>query len=437
MYRAERPLHSQTGSAVRQAIQSGELSVIDVVDANLTRLEEREPDIQAWTIVDAERARTRAATIKPDLPLSGFTFGVKDVIDTRFLPTGYGSPIYKDFLPEADAACVQRMEDAGAIMLGKTVTCEFATYFPGKTRNPYGFDHTPGGSSSGSAAAVADGHASVAFGTQTAGSIIRPAGFCGVLGFKPSYGRYAIQGMKPLALSLDTLGLFARGFEDLLAVDGVLADDVQDIGEHLCEDVAVLRLPWDDRMEPAMRRSFDGAVKRLLTSGFTIREISAPAWFGDVEGAQADIMAHEASYYLATEASDHWDQISPKLQALIGNGRHLSPDAVQSARRVVRKVRRWAEQMLADVGAFLLPSAFGAAPKGLEGTGDPVYCRPWTAAGLPTVGFPIGFDEGGLPLGAQLVGPGGGDRALIRFAAHLAEAVRDGERTFKPCEGDW
>ena len=388
------------------------------VEASLARIAVRDPAVQAWAWLDAAGARAAALASDAALPLDGLTLGVKDVIDVAGLPTAHGSPVFADTIAGTDAAAVARLRAAGAIVLGKTVTAEFATYSPGATVNPHRPGHTPGGSSSGSAAAVADRQCDIALGTQTAGSMIRPASFCGVLGFKPSFGRYPLDGVLSTAPSLDTLGVFARSLDVIVRVDAVLAAMPVVATDHAAPIVGLCRADME-AAAPTMRDALDAFVAALRKTGVRVVERSWQRPFTQLAKAQALIHRHEAWQALGHLRCKHADRVSAVFRDFIDAGARDTLDDYAAARAVQRACRANAATLFDSVDVLLTPGAPGPAPAGLASTGDPVFQRAWTALGVPCLGFPAAWTAEGLPLGLQLVGRPGGDRALLAAAATI------------------
>lgn len=415
-------------SDAARGIAAGSFTSEALAQACLARIAAREEQVGAWIYLDPEqalaeaRARDREA---PRGPLHGVPIGLKDIIDTAQMPTGYGSPIYDGFRPAHDAHCVEQLRAAGAVILGKTVTAEFATYHPGKTANPRGLGHTPGGSSSGSAAAVADFHAPCALGTQTAGSIIRPASFCGVIGYKPSYDAFDYRGLHPLAPSLDTLGLFVRSFADLAPLRQALSLTppavIADAAGQRAPRIGFCRTGQWLRADPAMRSALEACAHDLARAGAEVVEIDLAPAFSDLVAAQTLIFAAEAARGLEREWREHAALLSPELSALLDQGRRYSPDMEAHAHQLARHCRAELAAIFATVDVLLTPSCIGEAPAGLGNTGDPLFNRIWTMLHVPCLTYPIGTGPLGLPLGAQVVGAHGADDALIAHASWMQQ----------------
>ena len=390
-----------------------ELSAEELVRQCLARIGEREPAVQAWEVLDAEGALGEARRIDAlrERPLlCGVPVGIKDLIDTADLPTAYGSPPHRGHRPVRDAACVRALREAGAIVLGKTVTTEFAVYSPGKTRNPHDPSRTPGGSSSGSAAAVADGMVPFALGTQTAGSVIRPASFCGAIGWKPSFGTVSLEGVHPLAPSLDTLGFFVRALEDVPLVLAALTG-AQLRPARPPRRFGLCRTELWDRAELATRNLVEDAAHRLARAGAEVVDVELPAGLAD---AQIAIMGAEAAVALRDEPPEG---LSPRLREFLEAGRAVSPDRLRAARELARSAA------FPTVDAILTAAAVGEAPVGLAATGDPALSRIWTLLGTPCVSLPLLRGPAGLPVGLQLVAARGADDRLLAAAAFAAEKL--------------
>ena len=416
-----------SATEARKRIGARELTATALAEAYLARIAKRDGAISAWQFLDRDlvmlQARDRDSR-PPTGALHGVPLAMKDIIDTEDMPTEYGSPIYRGHVSSRDAVCVATLRAAGAIILGKTVTTEFATFSPGKTRHPHNWAHTPGGSSSGSAAAVGDWHVPVAFGTQTAGSILRPAAYCGVIGYKPTYGRFNYDGIKLTSFSLDTLGFMSNYFEDLHLISGVLTG----LGRATSSEVAgkaprigICRTPWWDRGSEEMHRVFEETVTKLGRSGAKVSEVALPPFFDGAVDAQHIIMTFENAICLRREYEHHRTQLTPRLLAIIEEGRSRTPSQVQDARVLARKCRAHIEGLFAGLDVVIAPSAPGTAPHGIDATGDPIYQRMWTCLGNPCVGWRTGSGSNGLALGVQAIGA---DDSLIDFSAWMASHTR-------------
>jgi amidase len=422
-------LRSLSAREAAQRIAERQLTAEALVTACLDRIEAREPVVGAWQYLDREAAlaaaRRRDAE-PPRGPLHGIPIAVKDLIDTADMPTAYGSPIYRGHRPAADASCVALARAAGAVVLGKTVTTEFATFTPGKTANPRNPAHTPGGSSSGSAAAVTDGMVPLGFGTQTAGSVIRPGAYCGCIAYKPSFGLINRAGVKPLADSLDTIGVFARSAEDAAFFVGVLAE--RPALRHLelpqrPPRIGVCRTPVWEQAEPATAAALDAARAALERAGAAVAEIPiAPEHEGLTE-AQDTIMWFETVRALAHERIEHSAELSPRLAQLIDAGMAIGADVYDRAVERAAAARAGLAAFFGECDAVVVPAAPGEAPVGLGNTGDPVFSRMWTLLGVPCAAVPARWGENGLPTAVQLVGRSRDDARLMACAAFLERAL--------------
>lgn len=402
-------------TTVAAAIRTGDVSSAEVVGACLDRIAERDGEVHAWAHVDPERAmaeaRRRDATPAHGA-LHGVPVGIKDLIDTADAPTAYGSPIHAGRRPERDAVCVARLRAAGAVVLGKTVTTEFALFHPGPTANPHDPARTPGGSSSGSAAAVADHMVPVAVGTQTAGSIVRPASFCGIYGYKPTFGAIPTDGVRAIGPSLDTLGPLARTVDDLAVTAAVMgASDGVVAPPGRTPSIAFTRT-WEwERADAATRDAIVGLVARL-----GLPEVELPPAFADLVDAQTTIMDAEAAAALAPEQQHHPEQLSDQLRAMLARGGAVDADAVRRAHAHTARCRTLLPSVFSDHDVLLVPSVVGEAPEGLDATGDPLFCRIWTLLGTPAVGIPGLRGPHGMPLGVQVVADLDGDAAALAAA---------------------
>jgi Asp-tRNA(Asn)/Glu-tRNA(Gln) amidotransferase A subunit family amidase len=420
-------LNRLSASELAAALKRHELRAIDVTEHCLERIAARESVIHAWISLDPAHAREQALALDAGPirgPLHGVPIGVKDIIDTADFGTQYGSAIYRAHRPAEDAACVAAARAAGAVVLGKTVTTEFAHLSPAATVNPHDLGHTPGGSSSGSAAAVADAMVPLAFGTQTGGSIIRPASFCGVVGYKPSFGLIGRAGVKLLAESLDTIGALARTVADAALFVGALTgrDDL----------VAMPRV--DDRLQVGVCRphawseaasevvaAIEQAERVLAAAGAAVRSIELPRDFGAHTQAHADILGYEAVRNLADERRDHGEHLSPAVRELLEAGDRVTATRYRAACAAADTYRRHMSAVLGECHVLLTPSSTGEAPAGLESTGSPVMNRLWTLLHVPCVGVPWGRGPRGLPVGLQVVGRLDDDARTLAAAQWIHE----------------
>lgn len=431
---ADRALNELTLAELARGIAGRTLSSRNIVQACLDRIAARESTVKAWAHLDPDAALEQARHLDeehPRSPLHGIPVGLKDIIDTADMPTTYGCAAFANHQVDQDAACVSRLRNAGAVILGKTVTTEFAYYAPGPTTNPHNAAHTPGGSSSGSAAAVADFHIPLALGSQTAGSIIRPASYTGVIGYKPTYATYPLDGVQAVAPSLDTLGVFTRAIDDLALANNVLASSeamrLDATTATRPRSVAVVRGPQWDLAEPDMRRAFDAFVTRVEAGGIVCRSIEPDA-LSSIFETQTELLAYESVATLGPIVTQFHAQIRAQTRQLIEQGRQID-DGIHAR---VTTARSLAADMLAEIfsahDVVVTPSAPGEAPAGLDATGDPMFNRVWTFCHAPCINLPAAWGDNKLPLGVQFVGTVGGDRQLLDHA-HYLRRYRDDEMT--------
>jgi Asp-tRNA(Asn)/Glu-tRNA(Gln) amidotransferase A subunit family amidase len=427
-----------------RAYREGRATVQDYVASCSARVAALEPRIQAWEWFDASRAMAeaeeRAGGILQDLPLFGIPVGVKDIIATRGIPTRYGSRIFANNVPTHSAWIVRRLEALGGLVMGKTVTTEFAYRQPGKTRNPWNTAHSPGGSSSGSAAAVAAGFVPIAIGTQTLGSVIRPAAYCGVVGYKPSLGAISRTGIHPFSATLDTVGVFARSVADAAWFGACLmGPDPRDEATLMRGPEKILRVPleplgaaprlavvrtqkWPLASE-AQKAHFDESIARLQAAGATLREVSLPRLFDDAWDNVMTLMSRDAVKSFASIESRHRIRLSPHLIELLDRGHRVTPEQYTRARAKRDEYRRWLDGVFEKNDAIATIPATGEAPEGLSNTGDASFCSLWTQAGMPAVSIPSGFGPRGLPLGIQVVGRYREDEHALKVASWIESTL--------------
>jgi amidase len=409
-------------------IGSGETTSEAVVAACLERITARELTVGAWAHLDSmyalEQARSRDREAARG-QLHGVPIGVKDIFDTADMPTGIGSPIYAGHRPRADAAVVALARAAGAVILGKTVTTEFAAAAPGKTTNPHDRGHTPGGSSSGSAAAVADGMVPIAFGTQTAGSVIRPASYCGAIGFKPTYSAYNRAGLKPLAESLDTIGVICRDLDDVELMDSVLTGRPPAPAARLdrAPRIALCRTHLWAEAGAATADAVEDAAERLGRSGARVQALALPEDFAALTDAHRVIMDYEAARALHYEWTAHRDRMSPQIKERIGRGLATPHGDYLAALRHAAAAREAFRVAIEPYDAVLTASAAGEAPAGLAETGDRRFQSMWTLLHAPCLTLPTHKGPKGLPVGIQLVGHRTRDMALVAVARWAFERL--------------
>jgi len=424
-------LNALPAGEVLSELLRGATTPRELARACRARIELREDAVGAWQALDWDFVERQIAAL-PDrprdgsAPLWGLPVGVKDLFDTADLPTGYGSAIYDGHRPAADAAAVARLRACGAVVLGKTVSTEFAFWRPGKTRNPLDLAHSPGGSSSGSAAAVADHMVPLALGTQTAASTIRPAAYCGIVGFTPSRGLISLAGIKALANSLDTVGVFGRSVADCGLLAGALSRRPAMIDVRAPDRppvLAMLRSPDWDKVSHACLAAVENAADTLAAAGATVRRGDTPAPFAPLTETQTTIMAYEAARELAFERAVHFERLSEPLKTLLLQGEGTDLEAYDRARAVGARCRAALDELFGGADALLAPSAPSVAPRFEDGTGDPVMSRAWHLLGLPALSVPCGTDSAGLPFGLQIAGRPGEDAALLSVALWIEERL--------------
>jgi Asp-tRNA(Asn)/Glu-tRNA(Gln) amidotransferase A subunit family amidase len=416
------------------ALRANELTLPEYLAQMEAQFNEREPSIHTFLVEENRFVRLRheadALVLRyPDLinrPLFfGALAGVKDIFHVKDFTTMAGSRLPADVLQGEEAESVSRLKDAGALILGKTVTTEFAYFTPGETRNPHNLEHTPGGSSSGSAAAVAAGICQLALGTQTIGSIIRPASFCGVVGLKPTYDRISREGVIALAPSLDHVGCFAPDVATVLNAGRVLYKDWEEPTQPFQKPrLAIPTGPYLQGPSPESLAHFENVYKRLQNAGYELQRIEIMPDFTEIVARHQVIMSAEAAQ-VHGGWFDHYENLySTKFTELIRRGQQITDEQLQAAFEARDTFRSALQQAFLDhnIDLWISPSTLGPAPRGLESTGDPVMNLPWTQAGLPVVNLPAGKDPSGLPLGLQLVGNWYQDEALLFWAKDL-EAI--------------
>jgi Asp-tRNA(Asn)/Glu-tRNA(Gln) amidotransferase A subunit family amidase len=436
-----------SAATAAQRISEGLLTSEELVGACLERIRAVEPTVQAWTFLDEDHALAQARAAderkrsgEPVGPLHGVPVGIKDIIDTGDMPTENGTVLHRGRTPRNDAAVVAMLRAAGAVILGKTVTTECAYFSPGKTRNPHNPEHTPGGSSSGSAAAVGAAMAPLALGSQTNGSVIRPAAFCGVYGFKPTHGLIPRTGVLKLSRALDHMGIFARTLDDIaLAAEQLVGYDEGDpdtrpraraaFGEISREEppippmLAFVKTPHWDRVSAEAKDAFGELVESL---GERVEEVDLVSTAAEAWDWHKTIMEADMAANLEREWQGR-DKLSPQLRSLMERGRETrAVDYQRALRGIPPIIDSFDEMFMERYDAILTPSAAGSAPKGLASTADPAFCTLWTLCGMPAISLPLMQDSGGLPIGVQLVGRRNFDARLLRTARWLAGRLEAG-----------
>ena len=440
-------LHSFPATEAARLIRTGVFSSAQLVGACLARITAADQQVQAWAFLDADHALAQAQAAdelrlsgKPIGPLHGVPVGVKDIFDTGDMPTEFGSKLYRGRTPSRDATVVSLLRAAGAVILGKTVTTEFAYFAPGKTRNPHHPEHTPGGSSSGSAAAVAATMVPLAIGSQTNGSTIRPAAYCGVIGFKPTHGLISRHGALRLSHTLDHVGLFANSVEDI----ALLAEQIVGYDENDPDTRPRARMPFvETAAEPTPLapmfafiktphwQNVDGETQAgfaeiIETLGRQVEEVELFPSAAEAWQWHRTIMAAEMAHHLDREWKKNKNRLSEQLRDQIKFGRGVrANDYLQSLDRIRPLYASFAELFEQRYDAILTPAATGAAPRGLTSTGDPALCTLWTLCGMPALTLPLLQTTDGMPIGVQLVGPRHGDARLLRTARWLAAKIAE------------
>ena len=439
--------HQLTAAQAARDIRERKLSPVALMEDLLSRVDALEPRLKVWVTLDREAAmeaaRQRARELDdggPLGPLHGVPVGVKDIYYTEGVRTTACSAILADFVPEYDATTVARLKQAGAIIMGKTVTTEFACGDPSPTRNPWDAEHTPGGSSSGSAVGVSVGMFPASLGSQTAGSVLRPAAFIGVVGFKPTFGRISRFGVVPVAWSLDTMGTFSRSVEDAALMLGVLAGhdandastSTRDVPDYMAAvgdrrsppRIGQLRKFFHERAAPETSAHVDGVIEKVVEAGATVEEVKLPSDFETMLSAHRVLMTVEAAAVHQEWFTDRADHYSPNVRDVIEQGMLIPGVSYVQAQRVRRGFRRDMEDALRSFDVLLTPTTATPAPRDLSTTGDPMYQTPFTFAGLPSISLPSGLSAAGLPFGIQLAAGPYAEETLLA-AARWLEGVID------------
>lgn len=418
-------LCSLTATQAVRLIRDGKLRPQDLTEAYLDRIAQREPSVRAFVHFDPAHVRAAAASAAPG-PLQGIPVGIKDVLDTADMPSQYGSPIWTGWQPKADSAPVAWARAAGGVVVGKTVTTEFATRHPGPTRNPVNPAHTPGGSSSGSAAGVGAGLFPLAYGTQTAGSVIRPAAYCGVVGYKPTYGMISRIGMKIMSDSLDTIGVMARTVADCALFAGAVA--ARDLGDpdvrpDRAPRIGFCRSPSWPAAAPETQALWSRVATALGAAGASIVDRELPERFAALVEAHPIVMNAESARALGWEMAHRRDQLTPGLRERMEFGLNQPEAALRNAYAVFESTQQAFPDVLDGLDVLVTPSAPGEAPHGLDWTGDPAFNFIWTSLHVPCVTVPVGTGPNGLPLGIQIVGRRNDDRAVLAWAEWVRAAL--------------
>jgi Asp-tRNA(Asn)/Glu-tRNA(Gln) amidotransferase A subunit family amidase len=439
------PVMYEMGAAeAARRIRAGSLSPSNLLAACLKRIDAVEPAVNAWVRLDRDAAARVA--VQRDIearegrfmgPLHGVPIALKDIFDSAGVPTTFGAPPWAARTPTADADSVARLRGAGAVPMGKLTTTPFAYFDPSATRNPWNSEHTPGGSSSGPAAAVAARMVPLALGSQTIGSILRPAAYCGVVGFKPTHGRISAAGVMPLAESLDHVGVFARAVEDCALALSLLAgreagdgqasmapvdDYVAAIAEVAAPRVGVLAA-LVAQAPPEMGKHLEGVMQILESAGARLVEATLPPSFPALPEAGTTVLRAEAAAAHASLYAGHGAQYPPRIKELVDLGHRVSATEYLAAQATRRAARADLDAVASRYDALLAPTIGGPAPRGLSATGDPSFCAPFTFAGLPAMALPTTVDGSGLPLSVQLIGPAWGESRLLAAAAWCERVI--------------
>ncbi len=422
-----RDILSMTARDMAAAVGAGRLTARAVAEAHLERIAETDGPVMAWQHLDPADVRARADRLDAEGAsgaLAGVPLGVKDVIETADMPTGYGTRFYEGFRPLWDAPCVQIARDAGALVMGKTVSTELAMASPNRTRNPHNTAHTPGGSSSGSCAAVAAGMVPLAFGTQTSGSVIRPASFCGVTALKPTFGLINTVGIKVLCHGLDTLGIIARNVGDAAAGAAALSGraELAELSAPRRPRLAVLLGTRLEKAEPYAIEAVERLARSATGAGAEVTVLPAPAWFDGIFDLHEAVMGWEVTQSLAYEIGQRWEELTPVTRAMLEDQGRVTEDRYRAAMQVLPGMRHIADALLSRFDAVMTLAAPGEAPEGMP-TGDPIYNRLWSVLQVPLVALPAAKGPKGLPVGVQLVGARGEDRRLASAALFLENCV--------------
>jgi Asp-tRNA(Asn)/Glu-tRNA(Gln) amidotransferase A subunit family amidase len=423
---AGRRLNELSACDIAQGVATGALSVEGAVRDCLDRIEERDKQVKAWAFVDGELALDQARALDragAKGALAGVPLGIKDIIDTFDMPTDMGSPIYRNHRTAADASCVALARRAGAVILGKTVTCEFAGLTPNVTRNPHNLDHTPGGSSSGSAAAVADNMVAVAYGTQTGGSVLRPASFCGAVGYKPTYNLISRGGIKFAAESRDTIGLIGRSIDDVDLVASVLTGRARVPSRETAPRIGLCRtLFWDHALAES-QHAIEDCARRLQAAGATFHDVALPQSFDALIEARTIINPVERARSMAHEWNTNRDLLSPGLTRQIEDGLTIPYARYIESLQRIKECRDLVPEIFGEADVLLAPAVTGEAPKGLESTGDTRFQEFWTALHTPTITLPTHRGPNGLPIGIQLIGRLYEDETLLAAARWIFQRL--------------
>lgn len=419
-----------SGAELVSRMRERSLRVPQVANSFLARIDECEADVQAWQYIHPEAVRATADELDGQSEaglLYGLPIGIKDIIDTHDMPTGLGSPVFSNRQAGQDAYIVERLRQAGAIAFGKTVTTEFAYFSPGKTRNPHDLSRTPGGSSSGSAAAVAARMVPVAIATQAAGSTIRPASFCGIWAFKPTFGRWPIRGSLKLYETLDTLSVYANVVEDLILIDRVVAKEQGVIPVVQAPRIAVFDPPasHQSRASNEWQAAVKAASEKFIRAGAQLERVTAPDWYEACLASSETVLMYEAVRGMAFVPDDKRPQLSKTMRDLLSQGSTISESQYREALEQGDYARSQADALFERYDALLAPGATAEAPVGIQSTGDPIFIRTWNFLHVPSANAPAHHGSNDLPLGVQLIAGRGKDEHLLAVLRWAEAALAD------------
>ena len=426
-------LESLSASQAVKALSKREIKASDLLLSCLDRIGQKESQVRAWASLGKENALARAKLLDKGAVkglLHGLPIGIKDLYDTYDLPTSYGSAIYANYYPNTDAVSVALLRQSGAIILGKTISTEFASFKPSQTTNPHSKAFTPGGSSSGSAAAVADFMVPLATGSQTAGSIIRPASFCGVVGYKPTYGKVSVAGVKSLSISLDTMGCFGRTVEDVALGVAAMSGDHGLANIELLHNKPRIAICKTSEWTSAQKETATAlAIARHAAESFSkgsVNDLSLSSACTHLTQMQTRIMLSEMARSLTFEREHFSKKLSPLLLKQLNDGAAISYDQYAQDLLATQVAKGSINDLFnSEIDILIAPSAIGEAPTIQDGTGDPIFCRGWTLLGLPCINLNVGAGPNGLPVGVQLIAGPGKDHFLLSVARAFAKSLPD------------
>ena len=411
-----------TATEAIELIKNRKLSIYEWVSSCFDRIKQKDSDVKAWIYLDEENALKKATQLDDlnDHSLLGIPFGIKDIIDASNVPTGLGTPFYENNIPSRDASSVAIAKQSGCVFLGKTVSTELGHRGPGQTTNPHNKDYTPGGSSSGSAAAVASMMAPVCFGTQTTGSVIRPAAYCGIVGYKPSYGDFDKSGILSNSPTIDTLGLMTRSIEDLSLFRSILLEeDVVKLKEINLKKVKIgfVKTPHWDKTDISTQKSLENFIDELRSDRLDIIDLNIDQIISKADQLHLDISGYEFKRSISYERFNHYNQLSSQLRSgRLNDGYQVTNEHYKTAIKELSILKEQINLIFNDVDLIITPSAPGEALKGLEYTGSAMFNTVWSLSGNPCITLPLFHGTQGLPIGCQLVTKFGSDNELLNYA---------------------